>query len=253
MSDAGADRHGRGGEHPRNQRPQEARADLPHPQGAREAQGPDVRRGHARNPARRLRLPPQPRLPLPLLPGRHLRLAEPDPPLRPAQRQHGGRHDPPAQGKRTLLRPAARRRRSTATIRTCWPRKSSSTTSRRVHPDKRIVMETTADEIDDARRRHDRADRLRPARADRQPAAGRQDDPAAEDGQERAHELSRGVRDHAADRRAAGRSHRHGAADQRPALRGDQLARSTKPRPATCRSARWSSRRPSGWSSTATT
>ena len=50
----------------------------------------------------------------------------------------------------------------------------------------------------DARGRHDRADRLRPARPDRQPAAGRQDDPAAEDGQERAHELSRGVRDHAA-------------------------------------------------------
>ena len=33
--------------------------------------------------------------------------------------------------------------------------------------------------------RPDRADRLRPARVDRQPAAGRQDDPAAEDGQER--------------------------------------------------------------------
>ena len=68
-----------------------------------------------------------------------------------------------------------------------------------------------------ARRRHDRADRLRPARPDRQPAARRQDDPAAEDGQERAHELSGRLRDHAADRRAAGRSHRHGAAGQRPA------------------------------------
>ena len=38
-----------------------------------------------------------------------------------------------------------------------------------------------------------------------------------------------------------------------PQLRGDQLARSTKPRPATCRSPRWSSKRPSGWSSTAAT
>ena len=72
-----------------------------------------------------------------------------------------------------------------------------------LHPDKRIVLETDADEIEHARGRSDRADRLRPARLDRQPAAGRQDDPAAEDGQGRARELSRRLRDHAADRRAA--------------------------------------------------
>ena len=61
------------------------------------------------------------------------------------------------------------------------------------------------------------------------------------------------LRDHAADRRAARRSDRHGAAGQGPELRGHQLARSTSPPPGTSRSPRWSSRRPSGWSSTATT
>ena len=44
-----------------------------------------------------------------------------------------------------------------------------------IHPDERIRMETDADERRHARGRHDRADRLRPARPDRQPAAGRQD------------------------------------------------------------------------------
>ena len=58
---------------------------------------------------------------------------------------------------------------------------------------------------------------------DRQPAAGRQDDPHAEDGQGRAEELSRPLRLHAADRRAARRSHRHGAAGQGPELRSHQL------------------------------
>ena len=39
----------------------------------------------------------------------------------------------------------------------------------------------------------------------------------------RPHELSRRLRDHAADRRAARRSHRHGAAGEGPQLRSDQL------------------------------
>ena len=60
-----------------------------------------------------------------------------------------------------------------------------------VHPDKPHRHGDDGRRNRNARRRHDRADRLRPARPDRQPAAGRQDDPAAEDGQGRAHELSR--------------------------------------------------------------
>ena len=48
-------------------------------------------------------------------------------------------------------------------------------------------METTADDDGEMRDgRFDRADRIRPAGVDRQPAARRQDDPAAKNGQERA-------------------------------------------------------------------
>ena len=90
-------------------RPQEAGPDLQDPQGAGQAERPDVRRGDARNPARRLRVPPQPGLQLPALPGRHLHLAQPDPPVRPAHRGRRRRPDPPAEGERALLRPAARR------------------------------------------------------------------------------------------------------------------------------------------------
>ena len=109
--DRAAAEGGQGREHPARgvRRPQEAGPDLPHPQGAGEGQRPDVRRGHARGPARRLRLPPQPRLQLPALPRRHLHLAVPDPPLRPAHRRRRRRPDPPAEGERALLRPAPRR------------------------------------------------------------------------------------------------------------------------------------------------
>ena len=213
---------GRGRASRRNRRAQEAGADLPHPQRASEAQRPDVRRGDARNPARRLRLPPQPRLPLPVLPGRHLRVAQPDPPLRPPQRQHRRRHDPPAEGKRTLLRAPARRsdqrRRPEPALAKNLLRRSEARPSGQ--PD-RAGDEPRRNR--NARGRHDRPDRLRPARSDCQPAARRQDDPAAKDGQERPHELSGRVRHHAADRRAARRSDRHGAADQRPELRSHQL------------------------------
>ena len=202
---------------------QEAGPDLQDPQGAREAQRADVRRRDAGSPARRLRLPAQPRLPLPVVPGRHLRLAQPDSPLRPAHGGHGVGPDPAAQGKRALLRPAARRGDQLPGSRTCCRKRSSSTTSRRCTPTSAWCWKHAADEVNMRRGRPDRADRLRPARVDRQPAAGRQDHPAAKDGQGRAHQPSGSVRDHAADRRAAGRSHRHGAAGQGPQLRSHQL------------------------------
>ena len=100
-------RQGRGAD--RVHRPQEAGPDLQDPQGARQAERPDVRRRHAGSAARRLRLPAQPRLQLPALPRRHLHFAVADSPLRPAHRRRRGRPDPPAQGERALLRPAARR------------------------------------------------------------------------------------------------------------------------------------------------
>ena len=109
-------------------RPQEAGPDLQDPQGAGQAERPDVRRGHARSPARRLRLPPQPRLQLPALPRRHLHLAEPDPPLRPAHRGASS----PARSARPRRTSATSRccasRRSTTRTPTCSRRRSSSTT-----------------------------------------------------------------------------------------------------------------------------
>ena len=108
------DRQGRGGH--RVHRPEEAGPDLQDPQGTGQAERPDVRRGDARSPARRLRLPAQPRLQLPPLPRRHLRLAEPDPPLRPARpaRSSPGR--------------SARPRRTSATSPCCASRRSTTRT-----------------------------------------------------------------------------------------------------------------------------
>ncbi len=148
----------------RHHRAQEAGSDLPDPQGAGEAQRPDVRRGDAGDPARRLRLPPQPRLPLPLLPRRHLRLAEPDPPLRPADRGHRLRADSPAQGERAVLRPACGSRRSTTRTRTCCREKVFFDDLTPLHPDERIVHGNDARRDRHAGGRPDRADRLRPAR-----------------------------------------------------------------------------------------
>ena len=50
-----------------------------------------------------------------------------------------------------------------------------------LHPNKRLVLETTAEELADARHRPGDADRQGPARPDRVAAAGRQDGAAAED------------------------------------------------------------------------
>ena len=114
------------------------------------------------------------------------------------------------------------------------------------------MLETDADEIEHARRRPDHADRLRPARPDRQPRRG----PARRSCCRRwprasctnypecyvimllIDERPEEVTD--MERQVKG-----------PQLRGHQLARSTSRPPGTSRSPRWSSRRPSGWSSTA--
>ena len=92
-----------------------------------------------------------------------------------------------------------------------------------LHPDERIRMEAAPDEVSMRV-----VDLIVPIGfgqrgLDRQPAAGRQNDPHAEDGQVGADQLSRPLRLHAPDRRAAGRGHRHGAAGQGPQLRSHQL------------------------------
>ena len=209
--DGRADRGGPQGKPHRLRRHQEAGPDLQDSQGAGEAQRADVRRGDAGGPARRLRLPPQPRLSLSLLPRRHLRLAQPDSPLRAEDRGHGFGPDPPAEGERALFRPAARRGDQLPgpqpAGRQDLLRRTDAAAPRHAHPHGNHARRGR-----DAGGRPDRAHRLRAAGADRQPAAGRQDDPHAEDGQGRAEELPGPLRLHAPDRRAAGRSHRHGAA-----------------------------------------
>ena len=75
-----------------------------------------ARRGRARDPARRLRLPPLAGLELPVRPGRHLRQPVADQALRSAHRRHGPGPGPAAQGGRALPRAAqgraGQRRRS---------------------------------------------------------------------------------------------------------------------------------------------
>jgi hypothetical protein len=71
---------------------------------------------------RRLRLPALARGELSRRPRRHLRLAQPGPPLRPAYRRHGRRRDPRTQGRRALFRADTSSRRSISTI----PRRSGT-------------------------------------------------------------------------------------------------------------------------------
>ena len=105
----------------------QAGAHVRDPQATRGPRGRDHRRRRRRGAAGRLRLPALGRFELPAGPGRHLRLAEPDPPLRPAHRRHGRRPDPRPQGRRALFRAAqgqhdqfrgSRRRSATRSIST---------------------------------------------------------------------------------------------------------------------------------------
>ena len=220
--DAPAHPHGEDRGHRRVHGAEEAGPDLQDPQGAGQAERPDVRRGDARGPARRLRLPPEPRLQLPPLPRRHLRLAQPDPPVRPQDRRDRLGPDPAAQGERALLRPAAGRGDQLR-----GPRQAQRE-GRLRRPD--AAASPGPDPARDhqrrdqhAGRRPGHADRLRPARPDRRAAADRQDDPAPEDRQQHPDQPPRRLRHGPADRRAARGSHRHGALGQGADGRGDQL------------------------------
>ena len=91
-----------------------------------------------------------------------------------------------------------------------------------LHAEERLILETTQDEVEHADHRPGHADRQRPARSDRCSAPHRQDGPAAENGQRHQHQPSGSQDDRAADRRASGRSDRHGA-QGRQGCRGHQL------------------------------
>ena len=100
--EAHADREGP--DRRRRDRDAQAGADLPDPEGADRAERVHLLGRRARSAARRLRLPARARLQLPAGPGRHLRLAVADPQVRSADRRHRLGPDPPAEGRRALLR-----------------------------------------------------------------------------------------------------------------------------------------------------
>ena len=144
---------------------------------------------------------------------------------------------------------SARRRRTSATSRCCASRRSTARTPRRItdtgnfddltplHPNRRLVLETDPEGSEHADRGPGHADRQGPAHADRRPAAHRQDGAAAEDRQlASSQEPPRGATHRPADRRAAGRSDRHGAQHQG---RGRQLDLRRAAPAGTCRSPRW--------------
>ena len=82
----------------------QAGADLQDPPGAGRKERSDLLRRRARMPARRLRIPARARVQLPARARRRVRLALADPALRSAHRRHRQRPDPPAQGRRAVLR-----------------------------------------------------------------------------------------------------------------------------------------------------
>ena len=111
-AEAAGDR--RTAEHLRGRRPRpQAGRDLRPAEGADPPRRRRRRRRRPGNPPGRLRLPPRGRGELPRRPGRHLHLAQPDPPLQPAHRR------PP-------LRPSASRRTGNATSRCRWSARSTA-------------------------------------------------------------------------------------------------------------------------------
>ena len=126
----------------------------------------------------------------------------PDPQVRPAHGRHRQRPDPPAEGRRTLLRADQGRGRQLRAAR------ADAREDLLREPD--AALPAGAHHARDQRRqpvgprpRPDDADRQGPARPDRRAAAHRQDDAAAEHRQQHHREPPRGVPHRAAHRRAA--------------------------------------------------
>ena len=167
-------------QHPRRRRPRaQAGRHLRAAEGADPPRRRRRRRRRAGNPARRLRLPARGRGQLPGRPGRHLHLAQPDPPLQPAHRRPPLRPHPLA------------RRTASATSRCRW---STRINGEPLEASKNKVLfenltplfprrSFTLERGDGSHRGHHRphprpdgAAGQRPARADRVAAEGRQDD-----------------------------------------------------------------------------
>ena len=171
-------------------------------------------------------------------PGRHLRLALADPAVRPAHRRHGrGPIRAPKEGERyfALLKvdpinfedpEKIRHKVHFDNLTPLYPERAAE------HGDRRPDHEGPLG----AGHRHRRAARQGPALPDRRPAAGRQDGDAAEHRPVDHRQPSRMLPDRAADRRAAGGSHRHAALREG---RGGVLDLRRAGRRATCRWPRW--------------
>ncbi len=170
----------------------EAGADLLHPPGADGAERLHLRRRRARDPARRLRFPARARLQLPAGSRRHLRLAEPDPPLQPAHRRRRLRTDPPAEGGRALLR-AAQGRGDQLRGAGEGARQDPLRQPDAALPARAAASRARSRGVHHAHDRSAHADRQGPARPDRGGAAHRQDDDAAEH-RPRHHRQSQGRR-----------------------------------------------------------
>ncbi len=174
---------------------------------------------------------------------------EPDPALQPAHRRYRLRPDPSPEGRRALFR-AAQGRRDQFRLARELAQQGAVREPDAVSPDQAAEARARQRQHrrpDRAHHRPGRADRQGPARTDRLAAEGRQDDAAAEHRDLDHLEPSGGAPDRAAHRRAARGSHRDAAHREG---RGRLVAPSTSRPPATCRWPRWSSRRPSAWSST---
>ena len=158
------------------------------PEEPRRQRSGDPRRGHAGNPARRLRLPAQPRSQLSARARRHLCQPQPGPPLRPAHRRHGRRPDPRPARRRALLRPAEGRHGQFRAAGLGPPprqlRQPDAAVSGRAPEDGDgelpVRRQRPGQGLHPARHRPDLPDRQGPARADRRAAAHRQDGDAAE-------------------------------------------------------------------------
>ena len=204
------------------QHPAPAGHDVRDPEAAGGERHRHPRRRRARSAAGRVRLPALARGQLPARPRRHLCQPEPGAALRPADRRHGRRPDPRAQGRRALFRPAQGQqdqfRRAGEDPPPDQLRQPDAALSRRAAE----ARERGSDPQGHHQPRHrpDRAAGQGPARADRRAAAHRQDRDAAEPGALDLRQPSGMLPDRAADRRAAGGSHRHVALGEG---RGDLL------------------------------
>ena len=106
----------------------QAGADVRDPQAARRQGNRHHRRRRRRGAVRRLRLPALAGSELPARPGRHLRLALADPPLRPAHRRHRRGPDPLARRKASATSRCSRSTRSISRTPRRRATRSTSTT-----------------------------------------------------------------------------------------------------------------------------